>query len=90
MSIEQVEALTPIQNTMVIRMPGRRFPGVFMQGDTFAIMADEIRELREPIASAAGPRSADAAAALEHLECVQRLYEETLREHGIPLPYETL
>lgn len=76
-------------NTAVTHLAGRTFPGLHIQGDTFA-------ELQRSLADAAGRlrRGPTEAATLDDLdnaiaEMAQmlRFYESVLDEHDIRLPY---
>lgn len=85
----ELEVFSTASDAAVVRVPGRRFPGVVIQGDSLKILWDEVRTARERASSPEGRE--ELAGTLEHLEellagylCV---YEETLRAHGLELPY---
>ena len=85
-----VEVLSTATNGGIVRMPGRRFPGVVIQGDT-------LNSLRRTVADAAarvvGPSGdlEEAAAELEEilssLDLILADYEERLADAGFSLPY---
>jgi hypothetical protein len=88
MHIEQVEIYSDQTNAAVMRHPGRRFPGVLIQGDTLYSLCYQADSI-----------CADAKAHLDH-ETFQELnrlrnalwellshYKVVLGEHGIPLPF---
>jgi hypothetical protein len=86
---EQAQVLARDGNAAVVHLPGRAFPGLHVQGDTFA-------ELRRQLADAAGRlrRAADGDEALDELDYaveemtqMLRFYETVLAERGIRLPY---
>ena len=41
----EVDLLTSPGNYAIVRMPGRRFPGVVMQGDSLSILAYDAQEI---------------------------------------------
>lgn len=82
MRMIEVELLGREGNVAVIRIPDRKFPGIFIQGDTMATLRDlfdevggieelpeEIREARDRV--------------VEFLQ----YYEAVLKENGIARPY---
>ncbi|MEV6446103.1 hypothetical protein [Amycolatopsis sp. NPDC051716] len=78
----EVELLGREGNVTVLRMPDRKFPGIFIQGDTMATFRDlfeevgGIDELPEEIQEARDR-------VVEFLQ----YYEAVLRESGIARPY---
>jgi hypothetical protein len=88
-SIEQAQVLARDGNAAVVQLSGRAFPGLLIQGDTFA-------ELRRQLAAAASRLrrnggDADALDDLDHavddLTGLLRFYEAALAERGIRHPY---
>ena len=82
------ELLTPIRNNAVIRLPGRRFPAIAIQGDSLSVLV----ELGKSVCQRAGQfgdqiLSDEANALRELLETIQQQYEQALSAHGIDLPY---
>ncbi|MEU7141532.1 hypothetical protein ABZ942_18900 [Nocardia sp. NPDC046473] len=77
----EVEMLAPRGNVTVIRLPWRRFPGVFIQGDSFSIL--------EAAARAAAQRAPEVRELAGDLTKILALYARTLAEHGMSLPYAT-
>jgi hypothetical protein len=82
-----VEMLTPIRNDAVVRLPGRRFPGVLMQGDTLAILVAQARAVCSRLTGHDEDLIDDARLLKESLEDIQARYEAALFAHGIELPY---
>ncbi|MFI6165633.1 DUF6959 family protein [Nocardia sp. NPDC051052] len=76
-----VELLAPRGNVTVIRLPWRKFPGVFIQGDSFSIL--------EAAARAAARTAPEVQELADDLSKILALYAKTLNEHNIPLPYTT-
>lgn len=84
----EVEMMTGQHNYAVLRLPGRRFPGVLMQGDSLSVLAAEVQESLDLL------RSGDTAAAEEalayvasHLSGLVDGYVRVLDATGSPLPF---
>jgi len=88
MRVEPVEIFSDATNNVVMKHPGRRFPGVLIQGDTLAEMC---RKADSVCASARGTISPDAYAELNDLRNglwgYLAHYKAVLGEHQIPLPF---
>ncbi|NJC14865.1 hypothetical protein Q3V37_03680 [Micromonospora profundi] len=89
MSQEQARVLTRGVNCAVVQLVGRTFPGIHLQGDTFAgiwtQLADAARTLREDPGN--GEALDDLDYAIEELKGFLGYYEATLSERGIRRPY---
>ena len=84
----EVEAFSLAVNSAVIRLPGRQFPGVVLQGDSLKILADLIREISTLAQSHDAAKLVDITTeASKMMESYRSVYEETLKSHQIPLPY---
>ncbi|MEV0559112.1 hypothetical protein AB0I27_37400 [Streptomyces sp. NPDC050597] len=88
--MERVEAelFTDGGNDAVVRLPGRRFPGVLVQGDSLHILRSDVAELakaceRGNLADA----GQSAGLLLEHLDALLNRYSTALEEHQIQRPY---
>ena len=84
----EVEVLSEAANAAVVRMPGRRFPGVVVQGDSLRILHD----LAADVVAQCQPTGDEElqGTAEEMLDLLRQYllhYEETLRASGIELPY---
>lgn len=83
------EILSRAGNWAVVQMPGRNFPGLHMQGDTFAALRTRLaaaaRQIRrEP----ADPDALDELdSAVEEMDAVLSFYERVLSERGLERPY---
>ena len=83
-----IEVYSDASNAAVMRHPGRRFPGVLVQGDTlhtlWARADDAFRAAR-------GVLNEDALSDLEdlrdHLRGLVEHYTSVLTEHGLTLPF---
>lgn len=86
MRIEQVEIYSDASNMAVMRHPGRRFPGMLIQGDTLHNLCQTV----ERLCSGLGNNAEARELALELQEELQdRLdhYKTVLIQHGIPMPF---
>jgi len=84
----EVEVFSDAVNNAVTRFPGRKFPGVLIQGDTlhgFLDMALEICELATK--SNAFDIQELSTELKELLESHVSGYEDALRTHNMELPY---
>lgn len=76
-------------NWAVVHMPGRRFPGIQIQGDTFATMRTQLagaaRLLRN---DPADPHALDEVdGVVEEMNAVLTYHEQVLAERGSKRPY---
>lgn len=84
----EVELLSPGGNNAVVRMPGRRFPGVLVQGDTLASLlswAERVEALLQ--AKQQAKALEDAQGLADELATWLQDYEAALQLHGIKRPY---
>ncbi|MCC6486581.1 MAG: hypothetical protein IT364_03710 [Candidatus Hydrogenedentes bacterium] len=88
MAQDMAQILSHIPNSGIVQLPGRRFPGVTLQGDSLSILFDyaafcvrEFKRLRQEDAYFEALQLAETLQ--EHLIH----YEETLRQRGGELPY---
>ncbi|MDF9817130.1 hypothetical protein [Streptomyces sp. SPB162] len=88
--MERVEAelFTDGGNDAVVRLPGRNFPGVLIQGDTLRILQTDVAELAE-LCAAGDLEEARLVARLLHTDLGEKLqrYTEALEAHGISRPF---
>lgn len=80
--------MTGAQNYAVLRLPGRRFPGVLVQGDSLSILTAEVQQALALL------RAGDTAGAEEelayvanHLSGLLDGYIRVLDAAGTPLPF---
>lgn len=71
-------------NDAVVRLPGRRFPGVLIQGDTLSILQGDVAELVE-LCAAGDMEEAKHVAGLLHADLGPKLqpYADALEAHDI-------
>lgn len=82
-----VEILSDEPNMAVLRHPGRRFPGVLVQGDTLHALLGQASDALVML----GPEDLAAANALgdlkSRLETLLEHYEAVMAAHGLELPF---
>ncbi|MFF1847332.1 DUF6959 family protein [Streptomyces sp. NPDC058232] len=88
--MERVEAelFTDSGNNAVVRLPGRRFPGVLIQGDSLSILRSDVAEVVEAFdqGDVAGARET-IGLLLDDLDALLARYSAALEVHEIPRPY---
>ncbi len=88
--MERIEAelFTEGGNDAVVRLPGRRFPGVLVQGDSLHILRSDVDEMVRACERGDLAEARDSAAfLLTNLDALLARYEVALSEHEIPRPY---
>ncbi|MET7622756.1 hypothetical protein [Streptomyces sp. NPDC005408] len=88
--MERVEAelFTDGDNDAVVRLPGRRFPGVLVQGDTLSILQADVAELVELCAAGDLEEARQVASLLQaDLGAKLQRYTDALEAHGISRPF---
>ncbi|MER6268605.1 hypothetical protein [Streptomyces sp900105755] len=84
----EVELFTGGANDAVVRMPGRRFPGVLVQGDSLHILRSDVAEVLEACERGDLDEARESAGLLlTSLDVLLTQYEAALVEHDIPRPY---
>ena len=84
----EMEIFSEAVNSPVIRHPGRKFPGVLIQGDSLCNLVISAQVVARLSHQSNVPDLADAADELVHLLTgYQRIYEETLERDNMPFPY---
>jgi hypothetical protein len=88
MSTDNAKIISHIPNSAIVQLPGRRFPGIVMQGDTLAnvlhhtrFLLGEFKRLHDE------ERYYEFLAFAEELQSQLLHYEETLENLGMNLPY---
>jgi hypothetical protein len=82
------ELLSDAVNHVVLRTPGRSYPGMVIQGDTLARLYRSAAEVCQR-AKSCGDAELIGEAGVLCQELAERLghYEKVLASHGIELPY---
>ena len=84
----EMMVLSDAVNSPVIHFPGRRFPGVLVQGDSLKVMASLAAEIGKHLSIGDVEEARSAAEDLaEQLRCHVKVYEDTLAAHRLTLPY---
>lgn len=88
MESKLLDVFSEASNHAVVRMPGRRFPGSVIQGDTLSNLLQLAGVILREAEGAGRPALTEAAEELydalrRHLDH----YESALNEHGMALPY---
>ncbi|MES9520034.1 DUF6959 family protein [Streptomyces capoamus] len=84
----EAELLTDGGNDAVVRLPGRRFPGLLLQGDSLHILRGDVAEVAGACERGDLTGARDSAGLLlETLDTLLTRYATALQEHDIPLPY---
>jgi hypothetical protein len=88
MTKAEVEVFSPLGNDVVIRMPGRKFPGVLVQGDSLSVLVRLATAAQQLSARLDDEELRDITVELSELLMNKLLwYEDALAKHGIRLPY---
>ena len=86
----ELEVFAEQSNHAVVRMNGREFPGMVIQGDSLSILCDEAKEISQRL-KAIDCSDEDllylAQVHQENLLSQLLLYQNILLTHGLPLPY---
>ncbi|MFF8275078.1 DUF6959 family protein [Streptomyces lateritius] len=88
--MERVEAelFTDGGNDAVVRLPGRNFPGVLIQGDTLSTLRSDMAELVELCAAGDLVEARHVASLLQaDLGAKLKRYTDVLEAHGIARPF---
>lgn len=84
----ELEVYGTASNAAVVRVPGRRFPGVVVQGDTLATLLESAGEIASRAAYTSDDELLGAAEGLrDQLASLVSQYEGVMDEHGLGLPY---
>jgi len=84
----QIDVLSEGVNCPVVQMPGRKFAGVVLQGDSLRILLDSAEEVQQLCGSLGNADLSAAVASLrEKLAGYVVSYEQAVTEAGRDLPY---
>ncbi len=87
----EIEVYTLASNLAIVRMPGRKFPGVVVQGDSLSILYGLAVSILNRAEVTSNTELIDEAKELTQLLLGRiQFYESTLQKHGIPLPYNRI
>jgi hypothetical protein len=84
----EIEVYSQASNLAVVRMPGRQYPGMVVQGDSLSILYKTATSILNRAKVTGDTELIDEANELTQLLASRiQLYESTLQQHGIELPY---
>ncbi|MET7424750.1 hypothetical protein [Dactylosporangium sp. NPDC005555] len=85
----EVEMIPGQNNYAVLRLPGRRFPGVLVQGDSLSVLTGEVQRALDLLRSGeTAAAEEELAYAASHLAAIVDGYVRVLDAAGMPLPFE--
>lgn len=88
MHTELVEIYSDATNTAVMKHPGRKFPGVLIQGDTLHFLCQTVDKACTTAKQQLNPdQFLELNELRNHLQTLLSHYKVILGEHGIPLPF---
>jgi len=83
-----VEVFGDAVNASVLRLPGRKYPGILVQGDSLHTLLRSVAQATEALRLGRGDDAeAELVDLLGTLRQYQAAYEAALEAAGIPLPY---
>jgi hypothetical protein len=83
----EIEFLSDTSNCPVVKAPGRKFPGVILQGDSLKTLFDAAAEIRDLCSKNNEDLCAAADALKDRLGGFVAAYEHAMQAHGLELPY---
>lgn len=88
MKIVEVEMLSEATNSPVFKAPGRKFPGVLIQGDSLKCLLGMIEDIEQARVMSDDSEVNNAISALkEKFGDYLVEYEKVMHEQGLHLPY---
>ena len=88
MDRKELEVFSDESNYGIVRMPGRRFPGCVVQGDSLSILLSCAERAHALACATSNSDLIDEIEELkESLEDRLQHYEHVLKTHGMDLPY---
>lgn len=84
----ELEIYSQAVNQGIVKMPGRRYPGIVIQGDTMSSLASTAKVIYELAKMTPNIELTEEASDLkDRLDGYLAHYESVLGEHDIELPY---
>jgi len=91
MHTESVDIYSDDTNNAVMRHPGRRFPGVLIQGDSLYSMCQAADKICSSARDVLLPETYAELNALRNALWIRLAhYKSILLEHGLPLPFSEI
>ncbi|MEZ5969972.1 MAG: hypothetical protein R3C00_13115 [Hyphomonas sp.] len=86
MRVENVEIYSDVTNAAVLRHPGRKFPGVLVQGDTLYSLCSTL-DIALSTVSPTSDEFAEIHDVRNSLWSLLTHYKNVLAQHGLPTPF---
>lgn len=84
----EVELFTDGSNNAVVRMPGRNFPGVLIQGDSLSVIRSDVANIRDACRTAGATEALELVEfLLEDLDAIMLRYTDALARHDLRKPF---
>jgi DNA-binding FadR family transcriptional regulator len=84
----EVELFTDGGNNAVVRMPGRNFPGVLIQGDSLSIIRSDVADIRDACRTGDANEARELAELLlDQLDAIMLRYTDALERHDLRKPF---
>lgn len=84
----EVELFTDGSNNAVVRMPGRKFPGVVVQGDSLSVIRSDVAAIRDACRTEGATEALELAEfLLEDLDAIMLRYTDALERHDLRKPF---
>ncbi|WP_437485245.1 hypothetical protein WME75_00360 [Sorangium sp. So ce1014] len=84
----ELDVVTEMTNAAIMRMHGRKFPGIVLQGDSLNYLRVLAADVKKRLAGINDEELIDSVRELESLlQGYTRAYETALEGEGIDLPY---
>jgi hypothetical protein len=91
MYVEPIEIYSDRTNAAILRHPGRRFPGVLIQGDTLYTLCRRLDKICREARSHVDPETYEECNDLrDQMREYLNHYKTVLYEHGLPLPFNEI
>ena len=88
MEYMELEVYSQSTNRAVVKMPGRHFPGLVLQGDSLSQLLNLAQSIYEKSERTSDIHLINESRELrDNLQQLLSHYEATLSKHNIPLPY---
>lgn len=87
MKLMNFPVLSDERDRAVVKMPGRHFPGVVIQGETLMTWCRVAARIQEIAAEAGSPElQLEVTSLLDQLSVRLSCYQEVLEKHGLKVP----
>jgi hypothetical protein len=83
----EIEMLSETSNCPVVKTPGRKFPGIILQGDSLKALFDVAVEVRDRCDKNNDELCAAAGELKDRLGGFVAAYEQAMQVNGLELPY---